>query len=253
MTALLCSTVLHGKTAETIQSANKTNRFGIIFSYDLAFNFPDKLLSSSIGRKWIIGLSVADKKRNFIGFIGAGFKGWKLNFYSPVFQEAFINDVKKNYTPINGASEDSIIGAKIYSSPGNSLWGTYAGAFQVGIIILKNKFKPTFSFYSGFTEYLLHDREIAKYEDPEHGDIDYVGMSSTFYEFKIGAMIPIKNKRPFSAHLNIGYKLTNYGLIKFKDTPLEAYTTGNLSDKYNKTGIMTISISFTTWSNWRSE
>jgi len=241
------STTVLAQTTDT----TKTSRLGIIGSFDLAYNFQDKILNSGVGRKWTVGASFTNKKREFIGFVALGLKGFKINLYSPTFRESFINDVKQNYVPINGTSEDSLIGAKMNSNPKGSLWGTYAQYFEVGFILNK-KLKPSFSFYAGNEHFLLHDPSFTKYEDPEHGDIHYVSMTTFFYEFKVGCAIPFKkfSDKPFCLNVNLGYKWVDYGALKFKDTPLNSYTNGSLKDKYNSCGKLTASISFIIWSNW---
>lgn len=241
------STTVHAQTSDS----SKTRRIGIIGSFDLAYNFQDKVLTPYIGRKWSVGISLTNKKRQFIGFVAAGIKGAKINLYSPTFRETFINDVEQNYVPINGTSQDSIIGAKMNNNPNESLWGTYAQYFELGFILNK-KLKPSFIFYAGNEQFLLYDDSFAKYEDPEHGDIRYITMTTRFYEFKVGCAIPFKKfaDKPFSLNLNLGYKWVDYGSLKFKDTPLNAYTNGSLNDKYNACGKFTASVSFIVWSNW---
>ena len=241
------STILFGQTSDS----SKTWRLGAIGTFDYAYNFHDKVLNSGLSRRFTFGLSVTNKKRQFIGFVAIGVKGFKINLFSPTFRTSFINDVQGNYVPINGTSEDSLVGDKMNSNPGHSLWGTYSQFIHVGFILNK-KFKPSFSFYIGREEFLLHDKSFTRYEDPEHGDINYVGMPTKFYEFKIGCTIPLKilSTKPFSPNINIGYKLVDYGQLAFNSTPISAYTTGNLKDKYGRGGKITISISFYIWSNW---
>lgn len=229
----------------------RTNRIGLIGAFDCAYNFQDKILGPGIGRRWTIGISLTNKNRQFIGFVALGLKGAKINLYSPTFRKSFLTDVKQNYVPINGISEDSLIGAKMNGSPGHGLWGTYSQFFQVGFILNK-KTISSYSFCMGFEEFLLHDDGFKYYEDPKYGDIDYVGMQTIFYEFKIGYAIPFKKfeTNPFCLNLNLGYKWVDYGGVRFNKTPLSAYTTGSLENKYNASGKITLSLSFTLWSNW---
>lgn len=240
------STVLFGQTSDS----SKTWRLGVIGTFDYAYNFHDKVLNAGISRRFTVGLSVTNKKRQFVGFVAVGAKGFKINLYSSTFRSSFINDVQENYVPINGTSEDSLVGATMNSSPGKKLWGTYSHFIHVGFI-LNTKMKPTINFYMGKEEFLLHGG-FAKYEDPEHGDINYVGMLTKFYEFKIGCTIPFKkiSTKPFSPCINIGYKWVDYGQLAFNSTPISAYTNGNLKDKYGRGGKITISVSFYIWSNW---
>jgi hypothetical protein len=240
------SATVFGQKADS----SRTMRIGIIGTFDYAYNFQDKVLTSGMGRKFTFGLSFTNKKRQFLGFIAAGFKGFKFNLYSPTFRTSFINDVKYNYTPINGTSEDSLIGDQMNTNAIDHLWGTYASFFHVGFII-NNKFKPSISLYKGHEEFLLYG-PYAKYEDPEHQDIKYVGMMTRFYELKFGFTIPIKKtkQKSFTPNINIGYKWVDYGQLQFNSTPLSAYTNGSLKDKYKGNGKLTISLSFYNWSNW---
>ncbi len=229
---------------------SKTWRVGAIGTFDYAFNFPDKVLNAGLSRRFTVGVSFTNKKRQFIGFVAVGAKGFKVNLFSPTFRTSFIKDVQNNYVPVNATNEDSLVGAKMNNSPGTSLSGTYSQFIHVGFL-LNTKFKPTVSFYMGQEEFLLHGG-FSRYEDPDHGDIDYVGMSTKFYELKIGCTIPIKSisENPFSPNINIGYKLVDYGLLAFNSTPISAYTNGNLKDKYGRGGKFTVSVSFYIWSNW---
>ncbi len=231
-----------------------TKRFGFIFLADFGYNFQDKVVSAGMNRKFTLGLSITNKKQQYIGIIGIGVKGFKANLYSPTFRQPFLNDVKQNYVPIKGYSEDSLIGANMGTGNGDGLNGTYSGFFQLGFI-WNSKFKPSFDFYCGIEEYLLHNKLFSKYEDPAHGDIDYVGMTTIFYEFKIGCALPPFIKRghnlPLCAHLKVGYKLVDYQALQFKDTPLNAYTTGSLVNKYHMSGKFTITLAFDMWTNWK--
>lgn len=138
----------------------------------------------------------------------------------------------------------------MYSSPGNSLWGTYSYYLHYGFV-LNRKLRPTFSFYMGREELLLHDRAIAQFEDPTYGDIDYVGMLTSFYEFKFGVALPFKKFRHQSYYpsLSIGYKWVDYGSLKFDSTPLSAYTLNAIENNYRAFGRFTVSLSFSIWSN----
>ena len=219
-------------------------------SFDLTYNFKDKILTPGLGRKIAVGMSLTNKKRQFVSFLAVGIKGFKFNLYSPSFRAPFINDIRQNYLPINGTGEDSLIAAKM-NSGGNNLWGTYAQYMELGFI-LNRKFKPSCFLYVGSEEFLLHDPAFEKYEDPEHGDIDYVGMNTTFFELKLGCSLPSSNffEEYHSVNLNIGYKWVNYGSIAFGSVPLIAYTNGSLKNKYNACGRFTLSVSVMVWSNW---
>lgn len=237
-------------TFAQVLDSSKTMRIGVIGTFDYSYNFQDKVLAPGLGRKFTVGLSFSNKKRQFLCFIAVGAKGFKFNLYSPTFRSSFINDVKANYTPINGTNEDSLIGAQMNTGARENLWGTYSTFLQVGFI-LNNKFKTAISFYKGREDFLLYG-PFAKYEDPEHQDIKYVAMATKFYELKFGFTIPIKkiSKKPFVPYINIGYKWVDYGQFQFKSTPLSAYTSGALKDKYKINGKLTLSLSFYIWSNW---
>jgi len=245
---IIAPILLFGQT-----DTSRIKRVGIISILDCAYNFQDRVLSPNLGRKWTAGISLTNKEGKFIGFFAVGLKGFKFNLYSPKFRESFSNDVKQHYVPINGMSEDSLIGARMGAYSGIGLWGTYSQYIQVGFILNK-KLKPSCSFYTGWETFLLYDRGFAHYEDPENGDIDYVAMRTTFYEFKIGCALPVKwfSKKPFCLNLNVGYKWVNYGILEFEETPLSAYTTGSLEKKYHASGKITVSLSFIVWlQNWR--
>ncbi len=224
-------------------------RIGIIGSLDVAYNFQDKVLGPGLGRKWTIGIAYCNKKREFIAFAAVGVKGFKINALSPSFRSSFTTDVQKHYVPVNHRSEDSLVGAKMNSAD-NSLWGTYSQYVQAGIVLIKYKCKPTISFYMGWEDFLLHG--FAQYEDPKYQDIDYVEMTTTFYELKLGCTIPFKklSNLPYNPIINIGYKWVDYGTMEFGNTPMSKYTTGSLADKYRNQGKLTVSLSFYIWSNW---
>ena len=240
---VLFSTTIFAQKADSL----KTKIIGIIGSFDLAYNLPDKVLNPGLARKWTVGISVTNKKRQFIGFVAVGIKGFKIDLYPQSFRASFIKDVHQNYTPITDTSESRLIGAKM-NDGGSNLWGTYAQHAEIGFILNK-KFRPSFSFYIGTQEFLLHDKGFAQYEDPKYKDIDYVGMRTTFYEFKIGCGLPVK--APFSLNLNIGYKWVNYGNLKFNSTPISSYTTSSLKNKYGSCGGITLSLNCIFWSNWK--
>ncbi len=239
---IICSTTIFAQKVDS----SKAHIIGVIGHFDLAYNFPDKILTPGLQRKWTIGISFTNRKKEFIAYAAVGIKGAKIDLYSQSFRESFISDIQKNYVPINDTNESRAIGVKM-NDGGKNLWGTYSQHAEIGFI-LNRKFRPSCSFYVGTQEFLLHDDSFKKYEDPEHGDINYVGMRATFYEFKIGCGLPFK--APFSVNLNIGYKWVNYGDIKFNNTPLSAYTMGTLKNRYSSSNGLTLSISFMAWSNW---
>jgi len=241
-----------GQTAIQNDSIKTTKYFGIYAAFDLAYNFQDKVVSPGLARKISVGLSLTNKKRQFVILLGAGFKFIKGNLYSPKLREPFLKDVKDNYVPIADTSEAQYIGILMGPRNGDSFIGTVAYYLHVGFILNKT-FNPSLNFYYGEEDYFLNDRGLAIYEDPDHGDIHYVSMPTKIYEIKLGCTLPLKiiSNKPFCFNLNIGYKWVDYGLFKFADTPLSAYTKGSLADKYRFNNKLTISLSYTFWSNWK--
>jgi hypothetical protein len=227
--------------------SNRVTQFGFIFTYDLSFNFPDKVLSPGLERKMSLGVRYSNKKRSFMTFAAFGIKGAKINLYSPKFQHSFIEDLQNNYTPIQTSGQDSLVGA-LMNNGGNRLWGTYSQYLHFGIGLL-NRFRPTLSFHFGYEHFLLHDQQLRKYVDPEYGDIDYVGMRTSFYELKLGFVLPFKNwnKSIFAPNISFGYQWTDYNGFKFDTTQMEDYTSADFVQKYNRTGKFTVSLTFYLW------
>lgn len=232
-----------------------THRIGAAWYYDVAYNKPDKLITAGIGRKGTVGLTYTNKKRDFIVFLNGGFKGAKINFYSPKLQESFLQDVENNYTPIIGNKTDSLIGASVLNLKNKiedyKFEGTYAQFLHVSFMLHKYKLKPIISFYTGREQYLLFSK-LLRGTKPKDPDYRYGTMRSTFKEIKLGVNLPLKyfEKRPYCINLNAGYKWGSYGNIQFENTPLSAYTKNNLTPKYSSFGKFTASISFIIWSNW---
>ena len=173
------------------QDSSRTWRVGIIGSVDIAYNFHNKLLNPGLQRKWTVGLSVTNKKRDFLAFMGVGIKGFKLDVYGQTFRSDFIRDVQHHYVAIADTNESQAIGNKMYSGDDN-LWGTYSQHAEIGFMWLKLKWRPSVTFYMGRQEFLLHDAAFVKYEDPKYQDINYVGMTTMYYELKAGFGWPLK-------------------------------------------------------------
>ncbi len=228
-----------------------TRRFGFTFSADQAFNFPDKALKSGLAGKSTVGVSFTNKTRQFILFAGGGIKGAKITLYSAKFRESFLSGIEENYNPITGYSLDSLIGVKMSNSPGRDFRGTYSQFLKIGIM-LNVKFRPTFQFYYGFEQLLLHDDSFIQFTDPEYSDIDYVELNTRFFEIKGGLALPLRNyqDKDFSVVVNIGYKHVNYGEFKFSGTPLSSYTNQAFSRQYRNLGKLTLSVGFLFWTNW---
>ncbi len=237
-------------------SINKTNRLGAMWLYDLAYNQPDKLITAGIGRKGTIGVTYTNKKRDFIAFANGGFKGAKINFYSPKLQDAFLKDVNNNYTPIIGNKTDSLIGASVinlYNKVDDySFEGTYAQFLQIGFMLNKYKLKPSISFYTGKEDYLLFSKLLRGTKPNKDPDYRYGTMRTNFKEIKLGINIPLKyfENKPYAINVNAGYKWGSYGDIQFENTKLSAYTNNNLTSKYNRYAKLSASISIFIWSNW---
>lgn len=229
--------------------STKTKRFGIVSAFDVAYNLGDRVISPYLATKWSAGLRFTNKKKQFIGIVAAGIKAFKFNVYSPRLQGSFLEDVKQHYVPVPDTSESQMIGAIIGSGTGDGFWGSNGYCLHFGFM-LNNKWKPAVHFYCGQDFFYLYNRGLARYEDPVHGDIDYVGMGTNFYELKLGCALPFKwlARHPFSLNINAGYKLVDYDGFKFGDTPLSYYTTGGLDKKYRYNGKITLSLSFMVWS-----
>lgn len=234
------------------EKPKSTKYLGIYSSADFAYNFKDNALGSGISRKISAGLSLTNKKKQFVVLLGVGLKFIKGNIYGPKLQSNFTKVIEDNYVPIAEKSEGSYIGVLMGPRKGDAFNGTTSYYFKAGFI-WNVKFKPSLNFYYGDEDFFLNDRGLAIYEDPEHGDIHYVSMTSKFYEIKLGCTLPFKYlaEKPFCINLNIGYKYVDYGEFKFGDTPLSAYTTGELADKYRLNHKLTISLSYIIWSNWK--
>ncbi len=227
-------------------SIPKPTQLSTFIAADLTYFTSDKLLTSSLNRRWVLGGAFRDKHERFVVFLGGGIKAMKINLYSPDFKADFIKAVQTNYKPIQGSGEDSAIAASLYSYKKYDLWGNYGACVQGGVQFLKNKCNPQVSVMLGFSNVLLHSKAIASFEDPKYQDIDYVGMTAKYIELKVGAALPRRKKRDEvrNMHFSIGYKFTDYGHLTFKDIPLSAYTTGDLAHKYRFSGVVTFSIAF---------
>lgn len=230
---------------------NEPNYFGIAITGDQAFNCPDKALKSGLAGKVSLGLSFTNKKKDFVLFAGVGLKGMKFTLYSAKFRESFISGIQDNYTPIEGHSLDSLVGAKMYNSPGKDFRGTYSQYLHLGLI-LNLKFRPIIQFYYGKEQLLLRDDSFTAFTDPEHSDINYVDMNTSFYEIKAGIAIPLLNSenKNYCFAFNVGYKIVNYKDFKFNGTSLSSYTNQSFADTYKITGKLTLSIGIIFWSNW---
>lgn len=252
LTTLLFTIINGFGQISTSEKSDSPKYVGIYSTADLAYNFKDKVINPGLGRKISVGLSLTNKKRQFIGLVGVGFKFIKGNVYSPKLDHKFLKAIEDNYVPITEKNESSFIGELMGKKKGEAFSGTTAYYFHVGFIWII-KFKPSLNFYYGDEDFFLNDIGLARYEDPEHGDIHYVGMPSKFYEIKLGCTLPLKylTKKPFCVNLNVGYKHVDYSQFKFGDTPLSSYTTGELADKYHLNHKLTISLSYTIWSNWK--
>ncbi|MFL5762983.1 MAG: hypothetical protein ACJ77K_03515 [Bacteroidia bacterium] len=226
-------------------------RLGVIGCYDYSFYGSDKLLKQGIIRKGSAGISISNRDHDFILFGGVGIKGFKVDVYSPEFQDDFLDDVSAHYTAIPGNTEDSLIGAIMNTRSLKRFGDCYAHYFHAGFFV-NSRYRPGISFYYGKEEHLLHADGFIKFEDPQNGDINYVGLLCRFYEIKAGFSFPYAkmDEKPLALNLNIGYKWMDYGNITFGQTDLSEYTTGHLANKYNRTGKFTVSLVFMIWSNW---
>lgn len=232
------------------KDSSKVGRFGIGLSYDQALNFPDKILKLGTAGKASIGLTLSDKRKRFVLYIGGGLKGWKFTPFPSRFKESFINDVQNNYEPIVGYSLDSLIGAKMNNSPGQDFRGAYSQYLHFGVV-LNVKVRPIIQFYWGMEQMLLFDDSFTSFTDPEYSDIRYVDLNTMFYELKVGVGIPFpKWDKSFSISINAGYKLVDYRDFRFEDTPLAAYTNNSFAGNFRFSGKFTASIGIVFWTNW---
>lgn len=232
-------------------SLRTTRHFGFTFSADQAFNFGDKVTKFGLAGKSTIGVSFTNKKRQFVLFAGGGIKGAKVNLYSARFQNSFIDGIQQNYTPIEGYSLDSLIAVKMNNSPGRDFRGNYAQYLKFGVM-LNYKIRPTIQFYYGWEQLLMHDYSFIQFTDPVYSDIDYVYLSTRFFEIKTGIALPIKNTKDknFCFLVNAGYKGVYYKDFEFSGTTLTSYTNPSFASQYSYTGKLTLSIGFLFWSNW---
>jgi hypothetical protein len=229
----------------------KTHRFGVLFTKADDFTLQDKVLDARLARLWSFGLSYTNKKKEFIAFFGIGIKGAKLNFYPAGFRSSFIQDVKQHYKQKAGTGEDSLIGFVMTTDNSVQYLQTYSSYFHAGFV-LNTRYRPALNLYYGSEEFILHNNGFSQYEDPKNHDINYVGMSTVFYEVKLGCAISIKKfaESAFALYLNAGYKWVDYGALQFSNTPLNSYTDGGLPNKYRWENKLSLSLSFVIWTNW---
>jgi len=228
----------------------QVNVFG---SLDLAYDFPDKLLTDHLARKITLGLWFSNDPKTYVAYIGGWFKGFKFQAYNPNFTQAFKNDVKLNYIPVAAfGSKDSVVGASMYNiandKSGYFLWGHYGLHLHTGAVFTASKLKPSIDFYIGGSEYVFYSGLVNE-TDPLWG-YDWISMGTSFYEVKLGVNVLYVNNFydfPGSLNLNIGYKRVNYGDISFNGVPLSRYTANNLADKYKSGGKLTLSLCYSMW------
>src|ERR1700756_3970215 len=93
----------------------KVKHFGLMGTFDYAYNFQDKVLNSYTGLKCSVGISYTDKKKKYIVFMGTGLKPIKTSFYPITFRQGFAQHVQQNYVPGKHYTEDSLIGSLVSS------------------------------------------------------------------------------------------------------------------------------------------
>lgn len=225
-------------------------RIGLTASYDLAFNSADKLMQPSLGRKFTIGLAFGDLNKKAIGFLAAGFKGFKVNMYSPQFQSKFLDEVNSTYHLVENSEHDSLVGVSLFrltnKEQGFFMTGTYSLHLQGGFIWNNSRFRPLLMFYAGTEKFVFRTPLFFNYQNYQ----EYISMNSVFYEIKAGIGLPVLRDKPWSVNLNAGYRHIDYRQISFDGTPLSVYTDGAIAEKYSKNDKLTVSVSIIWWSNW---
>lgn len=225
-------------------------RLGLTATYDYAYNTADKLMKPSIGRKFTIGVNFADRNKNLVGFVAAGFKGFKVNLYSPQFQQRFFDEVNANYHPVTNDLHDSLVASSMFhlanNEQGFSMQGTYSLHLQAGVLWNSNFLRPLILFYYGSEQYVFWTPVFYNSENFRES----ISMNANFYEIKAGIGLPFLRDKPWAVNLNIGYRHIDYRNISFDGTPLSVYTDGNIADKYTQNDKLTFSFSIIWWSNW---
>jgi hypothetical protein len=234
---------------------------GLLFTSDLAYNEKGKLFNSYVSRKLGVGIYLSNANKDFLFYLGFGFKGFKISLFNPDFNTDFTNDVSQAYHPIIGNQKDSGVAVSVYTMAQKTdvsnynMWGFYSQYLDVGFILTRFHLKPTLTYYRGFEDYVLWTpfaQSLTKHNDSYH---DWISMSGRFNELKAGIdLVGLFNKEnPFSGSLeiNIGYKWMNYGGLYFFNVPIADYTNQDLADKYNLEQKITFGISFKKWMTWR--
>lgn len=228
-------------------------RVGLTATFDYAYNAGDKLMKPSIGRKFTIGINVADKNKNVVGFVAAGFKGFKVNLYSPRFNTSFLDEVNTSYFPVTGEKDDSLVGASMYhlcnKEQGFYMDGTYSLHVQAGLLWSNNFLRPLIMFYTGTEQFIF--RSPLFFDSGNNQE--WISMDASFYEIKLGIGLPLLRETPFAINLNGGFRHIDYHNISFENVPLAEYTHGAIAERYSASNKWTLSISLIWWSNWKIE
>lgn len=232
-----------------LDSVDNADRFGAMFKADFGLDLSDQVFQKMSERRFSVGASFTPNNRKYVVFLGLGAHLFKYAIITPTFTHNFRNELNENYTPVQGASFDSLVGAAM--ADGNYFRGA-TGAWIHADFMWNNKFRPTVSFYYALRGIPCYGPGFVDYIDPDYQDIMYAVLNRTTYELKLGISPPFLNKFnwPFAASLNVGFKLIDYGSFSINNVNMITYTNDEFVYSHRFTGCFTFSISFQFWSNW---
>ena len=223
------------------------NRVGLMGNYDLTINFPDKLTTHDLARKYTIGLYVTDKKKKAIWFWGFSFKLMRFTMLSPKFKNEFLKEYSDNYSPLPEFGKDSVKAAGLIRLANGEnlnyrLDGSTSQGFHVGFI-LNNEYRPMIQYYWTSESREFYNNDLGQFHPPNF-DYYYTGIGFVAHEIKIGmSFLGDLLYYPFSINLNVGYKWINYKGIGFEGSSFSDYTGGHDFSHFDKTGKLTASLS----------
>ncbi len=225
------------------------SRIGVYGNVDGAYHFSDGIFVPATDRKITAGITYAQKEGRHVIFLGVGFRLTKFTLTKPSFTNSFLNELNENYVPVQQEGFDSLVGSAMTN--GGYFQGT-TGSWIHASFSWMNPFRPTVSVYYGGRGTPSYGPGYVKYTDPTYNDIEYANLFTTFYELRFGCSPPFLNRRelPFSACINIGYRLNDYGDFSIGSVPMSAYTTPDFDKNHRFTGCFTLALSFSFWSNW---
>lgn len=247
--AILVFSHFMGLCRAQLFSTTGVDRLGVYANIDQAYHFSDGVFIGGTDRKISIGVTYAQKDGKHVVFLGGGFRLFKVTFTQPELTTAFKDRLNEHYVPVEQAGLDSLVGAAM--SQGGHFSGSTGGWLHIGFGWM-NPYRPTLNFYYGVRGVPSYGPGYVQYVDPEHQDIEYLTLSTRFYELKAGFSPPFLNKRgwPFSVCINAGFRLTDYRNFSIGDTPITRYTTSDFSKGDRYRACVTLSVSLSFWSNW---